>query len=48
VVASTRRGLDPAWPVDGRQQGVYLALALAACAVIAVRLGIDRQRGVAL
>jgi hypothetical protein len=48
VVASTRRGLDPAWPVEAGQQGVYLALALAACAVIAVRLGIDRQRGVAL
>jgi hypothetical protein len=48
VVASTRRGLDPAWPVEAGQQGVYLALALTACAVIAVRLGIDRQRGVAL
>jgi len=48
VVASTRRDLDPAWPVEAAQQGVYLALAAAACAVIAVRLGIDRQRGVAL
>ena len=48
VVASTRGGLDPAWPVEAAQQGVYLALAVAACAVIAVRLGIDRQRGVAL
>ncbi len=48
VVASTRRGLAPAWPVEAGQQGVYLALALTACAVIAVRLGIDRQRGVAL
>ena len=48
VVASTRRGLDPAWPVEAGQQGVYLVLALAACVVIAVRLGIDRQRGVAL
>ena len=48
VVASTRRGLGPAWPVEAGQQGVYLALALTACAVIAVRLGIDRQRGVAL
>ena len=48
VVASTRAGLDPAWPVEAGQQGVYLALAVAACAVIAVRLGIDRQRGVAL
>ena len=48
VVASTRGGLDPAWPVEAAQQGVYLALAVAAGAVIAVRLGIDRQRGVAL
>lgn len=48
VVASTRGGLDPAWPVEAGQQGVYLAMAMAACAVIAVRLGIDRQRGVAL
>ena len=48
VVASTRRGLDPAWPVEAGQQAVYLALAVAACAVIAIRLGIDRQRGVAL
>ena len=48
VVASTRRGLGPAWPVEAGQQEVYLVLALAACAVIAVRLGIDRQRGVAL
>lgn len=48
VVASTRAGLDPAWPVEAGQQGVYLGLAVAACAVIAVRLGIDRQRGVAL
>jgi len=48
VVASTRGGLDPAWPVEAGQQGVYLALAVAACAVIAVRLGIDRQRWVAL
>ncbi|GAA2141527.1 hypothetical protein GCM10009844_12030 [Nocardioides koreensis] len=48
VVASTRAGLDPAWPVEAAQQGAYLALAVAACAVIAVRLGIDRRRGVAL
>jgi Putative zinc-finger len=48
VVASTRRGLDPAWPVEAGQQVVYLVLATAACVVIAVRLGIDRQRGVAL
>jgi hypothetical protein len=48
VVTSTRRGLDPTWPVEAGQQGVYLALAVAACAVIAIRLGLDRQRGVAL
>lgn len=48
VVASTRVGLDSAWPVEAAQQGVYLVLAVAACAVIAIRLGIDRQRGVAL
>lgn len=48
VVSSTRRGFDPAWPVEAAQQGVYLALAVVACAVIAVRLGLDRQRGVAL
>ncbi len=48
VVASTRRGLGPTWPVEAAQQTVYLALAVAACAVIAVRLGTDRQRGVAL
>jgi len=48
VVTSTRRGLDPSWPVEAGQQAVYLALALAACAVIAVRLGIDRHRGAAL
>lgn len=48
VVASTRRGLDPSWPVEAGQQAVYLALSLAACAVIAVRLGIDRYRGAAL
>ncbi len=48
VVASTRGGIDPAWPVEAGQQGVYLALAVTACAVIAVRFGIERQRGVAL
>ena len=48
VVASTRGGLGPTWPVEAAQQGVYFALAVAAGAVIAVRLGIDRQRGVAL
>ncbi len=48
VLASTRGGLAPTWPVEAAQQGVYLALAVAACAVIAVRAGIDRQPGVAL
>lgn len=48
VVASTRGGLDPTWPVQAAQQGVYLVLAVAACAVIAVRIGTERQRGVAL
>jgi hypothetical protein len=48
VLASTRRGLDPTWPVEAAQQSAYLALAVAACAVIAIRLGTDRQRGVAL
>jgi hypothetical protein len=48
VVASTRGGLDPSWPVQADQQAVYLALATTASAVIAIRLGIDRQRGLAL
>ena len=48
VVASTRGSLEPTWPVEAAQQGVYLILGVAACAVIAVRAGTDRQRGVAL
>lgn len=48
VVASTRGGLDPTWPVEAAQQGVYLMLGVAACAVIAIRSGVHRQRGVAL
>jgi hypothetical protein len=47
VVASTR-GLDPAWPVQAAQQGVYLVLGVAACAVIAIRAGAGRLRGAAL
>jgi hypothetical protein len=47
VVASTR-GLAPTWPVQAAQQGAYLVLGAAACAVIAFRVGVDRQRGVAL
>jgi putative zinc finger protein len=48
VVLASTRGLDPTWPVEAAQQGVYLALAVAACAVIALRSGTDRQRGMAL
>lgn len=48
VVASTRASSDPAWAVQAAQQGVYLGLAMAACAVIAIRIGTERQRGVAL
>jgi hypothetical protein len=48
VVLASTRGLDPTWPVEAAQQGVYLILAVAACAVIAVRSGTHRQRGVAL
>jgi hypothetical protein len=47
VVASTR-GIDPTWPVEAAQQGVYLMLGVAACAVIAIKAGAGRQRGVAL
>lgn len=48
VVLGSLRGFDPKWPVEAAQQGVYFALGLAACAVIAIRAGADRQRGVAL
>ena len=48
VVLASTRGLDPTWPVEAAQQGVYLGLAVAACAVIAIRAGSDRQPGVAL
>jgi hypothetical protein len=46
VLASTRLGTT--WPVEAAQQGVYLILAMAACAVVAIRSGAHRQRGVAL
>jgi hypothetical protein len=48
VLGSTRGSLAPTWPVEAAQQGVYLALAGAACIVIAIRAGTDRQPGVAL
>ena len=48
VVLGSTRALAPTWPVEAAQQGVYLGLAVAACAVIAIRAGTDRQPGVAL
>jgi Putative zinc-finger len=48
VLNSLRPGLAPTWPVEVAQQGVYLAVAGAACIVIAIRAGSDRQPGVAL
>jgi hypothetical protein len=48
VVLGSTRGLAPTWPVEAAQQAVYLALAVVACAVIAIRTGAGRQRGVAL
>ena len=48
VVLASTRTLTPTWPVEAAQQGVYLGLAVAACAVIAIRAGTDRQPGVAL
>jgi hypothetical protein len=48
VVLVSTRGLEPTWPVEATQQGVYLGLGLAACALIAVRARADRQRGAAL
>jgi hypothetical protein len=48
VLNSMRRSIAPTWPVEAAQQGVYLALAGAACIVIAIRAGSDRQPGVAL
>jgi hypothetical protein len=48
VLASALAPVAPTWPVEAAQQGVYLGLGVAACAVIAVRAGTDRQPGVAL
>jgi hypothetical protein len=48
VVLGSTRAFAPTWPVEAAQQGVYLGLAVAACAVIAVRAGTDRQPGVVL
>jgi hypothetical protein len=48
VVLGSTRAFAPTWPVEAAQQGVYLGLAVAACAVIAIRAGADRQPGVAL
>jgi hypothetical protein len=48
VIVASMYGSDPTWPVEAAQQGVYLALGVAACAVIAVRIGADRRRGAAL
>lgn len=48
VVLASTRGIDPTWPVEAAQQGVYLVLGVAACAVIAIRAGAGRQRGAAL
>jgi hypothetical protein len=48
VLGSTRAPLTPTWPVEAAQQGAYLGLGIAACAVIAIRAGADRRPGVAL
>jgi len=48
VLGSTMATLAPTWPVEAAQQGGYLMLAVAACAVIAIKAGTDRQPGVAL
>jgi hypothetical protein len=48
VVLGSTRAFAPTWPVEAAQQGVYLGLAVAACAVIAIRAGATRQPGVAL
>jgi hypothetical protein len=48
VLGSTWAPLAPTWPVEAAQQGIYLGLGVAACAVIAIRAGTDRQPGVAL
>jgi len=48
VLGSLRFPVAPTWPVEAAQQGVYLGLGVAACAVIAIRAGADRRPGVAL
>jgi hypothetical protein len=48
VLGTTFAPLSRTWPVEAPQQAVYVALAVAACAVIAIRAGTDRQPGVAL
>ena len=48
VVLGSTRAFAPTWPVEAAQQGFYLGLAVASCAVIAVRTGTGRQPGVAL
>jgi hypothetical protein len=48
VLGSAWAALAPSWPVEAAQQGTYLGLGAAACAVIAIRAGTDRQTGVAL
>ncbi len=48
VVLGSTRAFSPTWPVEAAQQGVYLLIAVAACVVIAIRAGADRQPGVAL
>ena len=48
VLGSTWVSLEPTWPVEAAQQGIYLGLSAAACVFIAIRTGTDRQPGVAL
>jgi hypothetical protein len=48
VLGALRFSVEPTWPVEAAQQGVYLGLGVAACAVIAIRAGTDRRPGVVL
>jgi Putative zinc-finger len=48
VLGATWAPLAPTWPVEAARQGVYVGLAVAACAVIALRARADRQPGLAL
>jgi hypothetical protein len=48
VVGVSVRGLPATWPVQLEQQGVYLALAVAACAVLALRAGRRTEIGALL